>query len=207
MDARAELSFSQLLQQVQCCTLCQPHLPLPAKPILQMAPQARLLIAGQAPGRKAHDSGRPFTDASGARLRDWLGLSEAEFYDPAKVAILPMGFCYPGTGPHGDLPPRPECAAKWRQALLARLPAVKLTLVLGQYAQAYHLPVLPGASPSAWSVTQTVQQWRQYGPALVPLPHPSPRNQRWLVQNPWFASDLLPLLRQQIRQILAEPAR
>ncbi len=207
MDARAELSFSQLLQQVQRCTVCQPHLPLQAKPILQMAPQARLLIAGQAPGRKAHDSGRPFTDASGARLRDWLGLSEAEFYDPAKVAILPMGFCYPGTGPHGDLPPRPECAAKWRQALLARLPAVKLTLVLGQYAQAYHLPVLPGASPSAWSVTQTVQQWRQYGPALVPLPHPSPRNQRWLVQNPWFVSDLLPLLRQQIRQILAEPAR
>lgn len=188
--------FLSLMEDVRACSLCAADLPMGPRPVLQMHPQARILIAGQAPGRKVHASGIPFADASGDRLRNWLGLSPQVFYDPQSVAILPMGFCYPGTGKAGDLPPRPECALTWRKTLLAELRNLQLTLVIGQYALAYHLPGSP-------SVTAAVQSWRNSWPRIVPLPHPSPRNQRWLKQNPWFEESLLPRLREQVAKVLA----
>ena len=190
------VSLPQLLREVRTCTICAEHLALGPRPVLQMHPAACLLIAGQAPGRKAHESGVPFADASGDRLRDWLGLTTETFYDAHSVAILPMGFCYPGSGRSGDLPPRPECAVAWRAKLLARLTNVKLTLVIGEYAQAYHLPDAGG------NVTSRVQAWRDSWPLVVPLPHPSPRNNLWLRRNPWFDAKLLPALRERIADLL-----
>ncbi len=191
------LPLPALLADVRACKLCAAHLPAGPRPVLQAGATARILIAGQAPGRKVHASGRPFDDASGDRLRDWMGIAAAVFYDPARVAILPMGFCYPGSGKAGDLPPRPECAPQWRAALLAALPGIELTLVIGQYAQAWHLPAGTGG------VTDRVLDWRHHAPAVLPLPHPSPRNNRWLQRNPWFATDLLPVLRRRVQQVLA----
>ena len=190
-------SFTSLLAEVHTCTICAAHLPHGVRPVLQIHPQARVLIAGQAPGRKVHESGVPFDDASGDRLRDWMGVTREVFYDPKQIAILPMGFCFPGTGKAGDLPPRAECAPAWQKQLLSRLRHVRLTLVVGQYAQAYHLQ---GASKS--SLTETVQAWRRYWPGAVPLPHPSPRNNIWLRRNPWFATELLPALRHQVSKVL-----
>lgn len=182
---------------MRACTLCADQLPLGPRPILQFDPRARILVAGQAPGRRVHESGVPFADASGDRLREWLGLSPALFYDPGCVAILPMGFCYPGSGASGDLPPRAECAVAWREQLLAHLKQLELTVVIGRYALAYHLP---GARSS---VTDAVQAWREHWPNIVPLPHPSPRNNIWLRRNPWFEADLLPLLRARVTEIVA----
>lgn len=189
-------SVTALLTQVRACSLCAQHLPLGPRPVLQLHGAARILIAGQAPGRKVHESGVPFADASGERLRGWLGLSSAEFYDPRQVAILPMGFCYLGTGTSGDLPPRPQCAAAWRAGLLARLKKLKLTLVIGRYALAYHLPNERAA------LTEVVRNWRNHWPNTVPLPHPSPRNNLWLTRNPWFERELVPVLRQRVREVL-----
>ncbi len=189
-------SLRTLLRDVRRCSLCTEHLPLGPRPVLQVHPHARILIAGQAPGRKVHESGVPFADASGDRLRDWLGLSPDVFYDPHHVAILPMGFCFPGTGKSGDLPPRPECAITWREALLQQLKHVRLTLAVGQYAQAYH------CAETSRSVTANVQAWRRYWPDLVPLPHPSPRNNIWLKRNPWFEKELLPQLRARVLEVL-----
>jgi uracil-DNA glycosylase len=185
-----------MLDDVRRCTVCAPHLPLGPKPILQWHPQARILIAGQAPGRKAHEAGVPFADASGERLRAWLGLTEQQFYNPKLVAILPMGFCFPGRGKSGDLAPRPECAPTWRQALLKPLKNLQLTVVIGQYAQAWHLPTAKS------SLTETVAAWPQYWPDIIPLPHPSPRNNIWLKRNPWFAEQLVPELRLRVQQII-----
>ena len=186
-----------LLARVRACQLCAAHLPHGPRPVLQAHADARILIAGQAPGRKVHASGVPFDDASGERLRAWLGITRATFYDPRQVAILPMGFCYPGTGRTGDLPPRPECAPAWRQPLLDHLPRLRLTLLLGQYALAWHLPGHQG------TLTEAVRQWRDHGPALLALPHPSPRNNGWLSHNPWFEAELLPALRTRVAQALA----
>ena len=190
-------SFASLLADVRGCVLCTEQLPLGPRPIIQAHPLARILIAGQAPGRKVHETGVPFNDASGERLRAWLGLSRQVFYDAKQVAILPMGFCFPGTGRSGDLPPRPECAPMWRTALLSRLKNLELTLVIGQYAQAYHLP------DEAESVTAAVQAWRKNWPHIVPMPHPSPRNNLWLRRNPWFERDLIPALRTRVTEVLA----
>jgi len=190
-------SLSRLVSEVRRCTVCAPHLPLGPRPVLQVSEGARILIAAQAPGRKVHASGRPFTDASGERLRAWLGMPPDVFYDEGRVAILPMGFCYPGTGRSGDLPPRRECAAKWRARILERLPSLELTLVIGQYALAYHLP---GAGAS---VTEIVRRWREFWPAVVPLPHPSPRNNLWLRRNPWFEGELVPRLQRRVAKVLA----
>lgn len=198
-----------LLDQARACTRCAAHLPLGPRPVLQWHPQARILIAGQAPGRKVHASGVPFDDASGERLRAWLGMDKAVFHDPRQVAILPMGFCYPGTGKSGDLPPRPECAAAWRAPLVAGLQGLRLTLVLGQYAQAWHLPTPEGrgVGEAPQGVTESVQAWRERlsgrGPHTLALPHPSPRNNRWLQRNPWFAQDVLPALQARVRAALA----
>ncbi len=186
-----------LLADIRACTQCAAHLPLGPRPVVQLAPQARILIAGQAPGRKVHETGIPFNDASGDRLRAWLGLSREVFYDAKQVAIVPMGFCYPGTGPSGDLPPRPECAAAWRAPLLAHLQQLELTLVIGSYAQAWHLPGYA-------SVTDAVRAWRNTWPHTLALPHPSPRNNLWLKRNPWFEEALLPELRLRVQQVLRQ---
>ncbi|MFN0205493.1 MAG: uracil-DNA glycosylase family protein [Planctomycetota bacterium] len=190
-------SFESLLRKVRGCTLCAAHLPHGIRPVLQLHPQARVLIAGQAPGRKVHESGVPFDDASGERLREWMGVSREVFYDPKQVAILPMGFCFPGSSKTGDLPPRPECAPAWRAPLLARLRGLELTLVIGQYAQSYHLPDKPE------TLTDTVKSWRSYWPTVVPMPHPSPRNNIWIRRNPWFEKELLPSLRKRLAELLA----
>jgi uracil-DNA glycosylase len=190
-------SFASLLAEVRACTICAAHLPHGIRPVLQIHPQARVLIAGQAPGRKVHESGMPFDDASGERLREWMGVTREVFYDSKQVAILPMSFCFPGSRKTGDLPPRPECAPAWRAKLLGHLRHLELTLVLGQYAQAYHL------ARGAASVTDTVKSWRTYWPSVVPLPHPSPRNNVWLRRNPWFEAEVLPLLRKRVSEVLA----
>lgn len=194
--ARELHDLERQLAQVRRCTLCE-DLPLGPKPILQAAQPARILIAGQAPGRRAHESGIPFDDPSGNRLRGWLGVDHASFYDPSKFAILPMGFCYPGTGTSGDLPPRAECALAWRQALLHQLPGIELTLVIGAFAQRWHLPADTGAS-----IAETVRNWRDYWPRVLPMPHPSPRNARWLARNPFFEREVVPALQARVREIL-----
>ena len=190
-------ALQRLLREVRACTICTAHLPLPPRPVLQAGAVARILIAGQAPGRKVAASGVPFDDASGDRLRAWMGIDKAAFYDPEFIAILPMGFCYPGTGASGDLAPRPECAATWRARLLEQLPALRLTLVIGTYAQAWHLkPAGTGAN-----LTATVGAWRAQGARVLPLPHPSPRNNGWLQRNPWFEADVLPELKARVRAL------
>lgn len=189
-------TYASLLAEIRACTRCA-DLPLGPNPVLQFHPGARILIAGQAPGRRVHQSGVPFDDASGRRLREWLGMPPEVFYDPRKVAILPMGFCYPGTGKSGDLPPRPECAPAWRARLLEGLPRLETTLVLGQYAQRYHFGAAAG------SLTDLVRAWRDSWPRLVPLPHPSPRNTLWLRRNPWFEAEVLPALRAMLTEVLA----
>jgi len=191
------VSQCNLLAQVSNCVICEADLPLGARPVIQFNPSARILIAGQAPGLKVHQTGIPFDDASGQRLRQWLGLSKDDFYDATKIAILPMGFCYPGKGKSGDLPPRKECVPAWRAQLLAALPNIKLTIVLGKYAQAYHLP-----QTKHLSLTELVKSWREYWPTTLPLPHPSPRNNIWLANNPWFERDVVPQLAQAVQSIL-----
>jgi uracil-DNA glycosylase len=191
------MDFDELLTGVRACTICAGSLPLGPRPVVQAHPSARILLVSQAPGRRVHESGVPFADASGRRLRDWMGITEARFYDPAQVAIVPMGFCFPGTGPSGDLPPRPECVPAWRRTLLDRLDGVALTLVIGRFAQAYHLPDAGG------SVTDVVDSWRTHWPRVVPLPHPSPRNNRWLKEHPWFEDEVVPALRQRVAEVLA----
>ena len=159
--------------------------------------QARILIIGQAPGRRVHETGIPWNDPSGDRLRQWLGIERETFYDARLFGIVPMGFCYPGTGISGDLPPRPECAEEWHDALLAHMPAVELTVLLSRYALDRYL-----AERMKRNLTETVRAWREYRPRFLPLPHPSPRNNRWLVRNPWFEEDVLPSLRRRVRKIL-----
>jgi uracil-DNA glycosylase len=188
--------LANLLREVRACRLCEAHLPLGPRPLLQASPAAKLLIAGQAPGARTHESGVPFDDASGRRLREWLGVNSEIFYDPQRIAILPMGFCYPGKGRSGDLPPRPECAPTWRNQLLRRLNKIELTVVIGRYAQDYHLP------SSGKSLTDQVRSWQDGWPAIVVLPHPSPRNNRWLKKNHWFEAELLPALKARVRELL-----
>lgn len=185
-----------LLTEVRSCVACADHLPLGPRPVFQVHPAARILIAAQAPGRAVHETGVPFNDASGDRLRRWLGVSREQFYTPKLFAIVPMGLCYPGRGSSGDLPPRPECAPRWRAPLLQTLERLHCTLVIGQYAARYHLP------EERVGLTQAVRHWRRYWPAVVPLPHPSPTNNGWLARNPWFEQELVPLLRSRVAEIL-----
>ena len=189
--------LGRLLEDVRGCALCAPHLPLGPNPIVQIGARARILIAGQAPGRRAHDSGVPFADRTGDHLRGWLGLDRARFYDPEIVAILPLGLCYPGRGAGGDLPPRPECAPRWQARLRVIMPEIRLTLLLGRHAQAHHLGGRRGAS-----LTVTVRAFRKYLPDHFPLPHPSPRNAPWLARHPWFEDEVLPALRVEVRRAL-----
>jgi len=190
-------SLDELLLEIRACRVCAAVLPAGPRPVLQAGAGARLRIVGHAPGRKVHESGVPWGDASGERLRDWMGMSAADFYDPGKVAIIPMGFCYPGRGASGDNPPRPECAPRWHPPLERHLPDIGLTLLVGQYAQARYL----GVSRKA-SLTETVRAWADYLPAgFLPIPHPSPRNQPWMAKNRWFEADVLPALRDTIARL------
>ncbi|SFU87713.1 Uracil-DNA glycosylase [Polaromonas sp. YR568] len=191
-------SVTSLLAEVRACTLCSEHLALGPRPVLQLDPAARILIAAQAPGLKVHETGVPFNDASGERLRKWLGVTREQFYDPRLFAIVPMGFCYPGKGSSGDLPPRPECAPRWRAPLLQSLKQLRLTLVIGQYAAAYHLP------QERSGLTVAVQRWREYWPATIPLPHPSPTNNGWFARNRWFEQELVPKLRDRVAEVFDE---
>ncbi|MDE2397853.1 MAG: uracil-DNA glycosylase family protein [Burkholderiales bacterium] len=195
--ATATATLETLLAQARSCRHCAGLLAHAPRPVLQAGRGARILVAGQAPGRKVHASGIPFDDASGVRLRVWMGIEPAVFYDPERIAILPLGFCYPGRGRSGDLPPRPECAPLWRAPLIAALPAIELTLAIGRSALDWHWP-----AARRRTLTESVRAWREAGPALLPLPHPSPRNNLWLARNPWFEAELLPVLRERVRTAL-----
>lgn len=191
--------LDRLLAEIGACRLCEAHLPLGPRPLLRISTSARLAICAQAPGTRAHVAGLTFDDASGDRLRDWLGLDRATFYDMARVAVVPMGFCFPGTMPRGgDYPPRPECAPAWRRRVFDLMPQIELKLLVGSYAQAWHL----GARRQP-TLTATVAAWRDYLPEYLPLPHPSWRNTGWIKANPWFAADLLPFLKKRVQELVA----
>jgi uracil-DNA glycosylase len=193
-------ALDKLLKEVRACRLCAERLPLGPRPVLRMASTARLLIIGQAPGTKVHETGIPWNDRSGDRLRQWLAIDRDIFYDEARIAIMPMGFCYPGVDKNGgDLPPRRECAPKWHGPLRAQLHGIELTLLVGSYAQAHYL----GERRKA-TMTETVRAWRDYGPEFLPLPHSSWRNTGWLKKNPWFAEELVPELRRRTRRIIGD---
>jgi len=196
MGSNSNPDFITVLTKVRSCTLCT-GLALGPKPILQLNPKAKILIAGQAPGQKTHHKNIPFDDPSGDRLRDWMGISRDTFYDESAIAILPMAFCYPGTGKSGDLPPPKRCAEQWRAQLLSLVPDIQLTLVIGQYALDWHL-----GDQQAKTLTDTVKHWKSHWPKVLPMPHPSPRNNRWLKNNPWFAAEVLPKLKKRVKGLL-----
>lgn len=187
-----------LLQEIRRCTACIRHLPDGARPIVAASYKSRLVIVGQAPGKLVHATGIPWNDKSGDNLRNWLGIDRTLFYDADAIALIPMGFCYPGTGTHGDLPPRPECAPLWHQKLLDHLPESRLTLLVGQYAQNYYL-----GNRVKNNLTETVQHFREYLPQYFPLPHPSPRNNIWQAKNKWFREEVLPELRKRVADCIA----
>ncbi len=191
------MKLIETVEKVKACDLCGDDLPLGPRPVVQVHEKAKILISGQAPGIKVHRSGVPFDDASGERLRLWMGIDRTTFYDPFQIAILPMGFCYPGKGISGDLPPQKGCADTWRQRLLDHLTEVKLNLVIGAYAQQWHL------RQTDLNLTQTVKQWREFGDNMMPLPHPSPRNNVWLKKNPWFETEVVPALQTRVQDTLA----
>jgi uracil-DNA glycosylase len=194
------MSIDRLLEEISQCRVCAAHLPLGPRPVLHISPTARLLIASQAPGTKVHLAGISFWDASGERLRQWLGMNKALFYDAARVAILPVGLCYPGRLSNGgDAPPRPECAPKWRAPILAAMPALRLTLLVGSYAQ--NLTARQHGWPPS-SMTERVRDFRRYLPSYFPLPHPSWRTGMWEKKHPWFAQEVLPALREEVGAVL-----
>ena len=193
--------LSALLSEVRACTLCAHELPLGPRPVVQAGRRARILVVGQAPGTKVHVTGIPFNDPSGDRLRAWMGIDRDTFYDADQIALLPMAFCYPGRGKSGDLPPPPRCAQTWRAKLMRELPNIELTIVLGQYAQSWHLPADESAARGK-TLTDTVLAWRQFIPEQVPVPHPSPRNNLWLRRNPWFEIEVIPWLQRRVKKLL-----
>lgn len=195
-------SLDVLLAAVRACRACAQDLPLGPRPIVQVGADARILIVGQAPGARVHASGIPWDDASGDRLRKWLGVDIASFHDESQFAIIPMGFCYPGRANGGDKPPRRECAQLWLDKLLEKLPEIQLTLLIGQYAQHHFL----GASRKP-SLTETARAWQEYAPTVIPLPHPSPRNQAWFQRHPWFESEVLPMLRGRVESLVTRDLR
>ncbi|MEM1399966.1 MAG: uracil-DNA glycosylase family protein [Pseudomonadota bacterium] len=191
MTALQDKDLAAVLAAARDCTLCADKLPHPPRPVVRALPSARLMIIGQAPGRRVHESGIPWNDPSGDRLRDWLAVDRDQFYDEERIAIVPMGFCFPGTDPRGaDFPPQPICAPTWHDRIRRNLPDIQLTLLVGGYAQKRYL-----GKAAHKTLTQTVAHWREYGPDYLPLPHPSWRNTAWIKKNPWFEKELLPSLR------------
>jgi uracil-DNA glycosylase len=192
-------TLDQAMAAARACTVCAEQLPLGARPVFRASRTARLLIVGQVPGTKVHETGIPWNDRSGDRLRDWLAVDSETFHDEGRIAILPAGFCYPGRYERGgDLPPRPECAPLWHRRLTSHIPDIQLTLLVGQYAQALYL-----GRRRRHSLTATVAAWRDYPPEFLPLPHPSWRNTAWLRKNPWFEAELLPVLREKVGILVA----
>ena len=189
--------FIRLIEEIRSCDLCSDHLPLGPRPVFQADPRARILVVGQAPGTAVHKTGIPFNDPSGDRLRSWMGVDRETFYDPTRLAVIPMGFCYPGRGKGGDLPPRPECATTWRARLLAHLDQIELTVLVGRYAIDWHLPDQRGKP-----LTEVCRHWIDRAPSLFALPHPSPRNTMWLRRNPWLQEEVVPELQQAVRRLL-----
>lgn len=193
------MALDQLLAEIAACRACAGELPHAPRPVTFVRREVKLLIAGQAPGRRVHESGVPFTDPSGDRLRQWLGIDSETFYGRPEIGVAAMAFCFPGTNPKGgDFPPPPRCAQLWRPRLLEQLPNLELTLLVGGYAQAWALGERAGVN-----MTETVRRWRDYLPKYLPLPHPSWRNTGWLKRNPWFAAEATPFLRRRVREILA----
>lgn len=190
-------SLDSIVQRARNCTLCEAHLPFPPRPILRARVGTRILIVGQAPGLRVQETGIPWNDPSGNRLRDWLRLTPSEFYDDSKIAIIPTGLCYPGKGRSGDLPPRPECAPLWHPPLRAALPGIRLTMLIGSHAQSYYLGERAGKT-----LAETVSSPGSYLPDFLPLPHPSPRNVRWFKLHPWFENEVVPLAAKLVRDIL-----
>ncbi|MGQ0698692.1 MAG: uracil-DNA glycosylase family protein [Panacagrimonas sp.] len=189
-------TFDRLVGEIRACTACRDHLPLGPRPIVRLGATAQLLIIGQAPGTKVHASGVPWDDASGERLRDWMNVDRDRFYDESRIAIMPMGFCYPGRGKGGDLPPRPECAPKWHARIREHLRQVRLTLLIGQYAQNRYL------DGGKQALEEIVRNYREHlARGLFPLPHPSPRNTLWLKRRPWFEAEVVPVLRAAIADL------
>ena len=187
-----------LLEEIRACTVCRAHLPLGPRPVVRASTSAKILIIGQAPGTRVHETGVPWNDASGERLRAWMDLDHADFYDTARIAIAPMGFCYPGRAKNGgDNPPRPECAPLWHERLCAELPNIELTLLVGAYAQKHYL-----GRRRYKTLGETVRHWRDFGPAFLPLPHPSWRCTGWLKKNPWFETEVVADLREQVRRLM-----
>jgi uracil-DNA glycosylase len=201
MVANKKIPLADLLREVRACRACDEHLPLGANPIVRAQSTAKILIVGQAPGTRVHATGVPWNDPSGDRLREWMDLSRESFYDERKIAIMPMGFCYPGRGKSGDLPPRNECAALWHERILAALPNIELTLLVGSYAQAHYM------EERYPTLAERVRDWRRFAPAVMPLVHPSPRNRRWLKNNPWFEEELVPELKQRVAAILSRQTK
>ena len=189
--------MQQLLTEIRTCTTCKKFLPHGPRPVVQASPKSKILLIGQAPGRRVHESGIPWDDPSGDRLRNWLQVDKSTFYNPEAFALVPMGFCYPGTGKNGDLPPRPECAPLWHQALLDAMPQLKMTILIGLYAQKYYLK-----ENGYKTLTENVRQLDEFLPEFWPVPHPSPRNIAWYKRNPWFEQDLLPALAEQVKVAL-----
>ena len=191
--------LENLLRDIRACRLCEAHLPLGPRPIIHASATARILVLSQAPGTRVHETGISFSDRSGDRLRQWMGVDRDIFYDESRIAIMPMGMCYPGKGKGGDLPPRPECAAHWHEKVLAQLPQLKTTLLVGQYAVQHYLKKRRQSK-----LAETVAHWRDYTPEFFPLPHPSPRNLRWFQKHPWFEAEVVPAMRAQVARLLAE---
>lgn len=189
---------TNLLKEIRNCTYCK-DLPLGPRPVLSYTKSSKLLIIGQAPGTAVHESGKPWDDKSGERLRDWMGIGDEVFYDPKKVAIVPMGFCYPGKAKSksGDLPPRPECAELWHEKIMDELKNIELTLLVGKFAQEHYL-----GDRMRRNLTATVKSWDEYAPAFLPLPHPSPTNNRWFKINPWFDKEIVPHLKKKCKKLL-----
>jgi len=183
--------MKKLLTEIRSCTVCAPHLENGVNPVLSCTPNSKVIIIGQAPGSIVHRTGIPWDDKSGERLREWMKVDNDAFYDPDIFAIVPMGFCYPGKGKSGDLPPRKECAPLWHEKLLSAMPEVQLTLLIGSYAQSYYL-----GDKKKKTLTETVRNFEEYLPQYLPLPHPSPRNNIWLKKNPWFSEEVLPYLKE-----------
>ena len=186
-----------LLKEIRACATCVPHLELGPNPILTAHPESKIILIGQAPGLKVHNSSIPWDDKSGDNLRSWMGIDKESFYDPKQIALIPMGFCYPGKGKSGDLPPRKECAPLWHEKLLSEMKNVKLTILVGQYAQGYYL-----RERRKSNLTETVQHFEEFLPMHFVLPHPSPRNNIWQAKNSWFKEEVLPELKKQVKSIL-----